>query len=134
MNMKRVILCLHFWNLIVICWPFFFVSLDFPPCGSGEFQCSNQVCIDEKQRCDGKTDCDDNTDETKCGNYSNFLTLMPIFDWNKDFFIRGVHILQTLFSTSLTVVPIFVQENNLLLSNLTLAVYWLSRETIPFVT
>ena len=61
--------------VIVISWAFFFVSLDFPPCGSGEFQCSNQVCIDEKQRCDGKTDCVDNSDEIECGNNSHLLTL-----------------------------------------------------------
>ena len=72
MNVKVVILCLQF------CWPFFVLSLDFPPCGSGEFQCSNQVCIDEIQRCDGKTDCDDNSDETECGNNSYYLTLRPI--------------------------------------------------------
>ena len=92
--------------------------LDFPPCGSGEFQCSNQVCIDEKQRCDGKTDCEDNSDEIECGNNSKLLTLKTNFiDWTKDFSFRGVHILQKLFfSTSLTVVPIFVQENKVLLS------------------
>ena len=41
---------------------------DFPPCGANEYQCYDKSCIDASQRCDGKTDCFDNSDEAGCGN------------------------------------------------------------------
>ena len=47
----------------------FLLFPDFPECKLGEFRCQNDVCIDENKHCDGKIDCDDESDEIGCGNY-----------------------------------------------------------------
>ena len=38
-------------------------------CGSGEWQCNNDECIDEGYLCDGTPDCNDESDEfaSQCG-------------------------------------------------------------------
>ena len=38
-------------------------------CRAGEFQCSNGDCIDERERCDGKADCRDRSDESGCRKF-----------------------------------------------------------------
>ena len=38
-------------------------------CRVSEFKCSNGNCIDDVKQCDGKDDCDDDTDELNCGTY-----------------------------------------------------------------
>ena len=42
-------------------------SVDFPPCSATQFQCYDKRCIDDIQRCDGKPDCHDSSDEDGCG-------------------------------------------------------------------
>ena len=44
-------------------------------CRSGEFQCSNGDCIAEAERCDGKFDCRDRSDESGCRKF-RFLFLI----------------------------------------------------------
>ena len=58
------------------------LNSDFPPCGANEYQCYDKSCVDASQRCDGKTDCFDSSDEDGCGN-NNFIcckngTLYPV--------------------------------------------------------
>ncbi|ENN73359.1 hypothetical protein YQE_10039, partial [Dendroctonus ponderosae] len=38
----------------------------FGRCPFGQFTCENKRCIDKGQRCDGKNDCEDNSDELDC--------------------------------------------------------------------
>ena len=52
----------------VIQWFFFvYVTTDFSPCETSQFQCKNQECIDSRQHCDEKVDCNDGSDEEECG-------------------------------------------------------------------
>ena len=46
---------------------FVYVTTDFPPCENSQYQCKDQECIDSRQCCDGKVDCNDGSDEEECG-------------------------------------------------------------------
>lgn len=41
-------------------------NCDFPACNSGQFRCSNAICIPMRWRCDGHSDCTDSVDEVNC--------------------------------------------------------------------
>lgn len=41
-------------------------NCDFPPCTSGQFRCTNAICIPNRWRCDGHADCTDAVDEANC--------------------------------------------------------------------
>lgn len=43
--------------------------LDFPACNTGQFRCTNAICIPTRWRCDGHADCTDNSDEVNCSKY-----------------------------------------------------------------
>lgn len=49
------------------------------PCGKNEHECTNHVCVNITQLCDGKNDCGDFSDETKCCKYCLVIT-QSIFD------------------------------------------------------
>lgn len=38
-------------------------------CSLKQFRCDDSVCIDASERCDGKVDCEDGTDEQYCCEY-----------------------------------------------------------------
>ena len=38
-------------------------------CPSGYFRCKNGQCINATNKCDANQDCNDASDETKCGKY-----------------------------------------------------------------
>ena len=42
-----------------------------PPCPRDQFQCVSGQCINATNRCDVKFDCDDKSDEERCGKYSS---------------------------------------------------------------
>ena len=37
-------------------------------CGTNQFKCDNQKCVDIDSQCNGYDDCGDNSDEKNCGN------------------------------------------------------------------
>lgn len=38
-------------------------------CPANHILCRNRNCVPEDKKCDGKDDCEDGTDEQKCGKY-----------------------------------------------------------------
>ena len=51
-------------------------------CESNEFYCNNGQCLDESNRCNGRDDCGDYSDEINCGSYyaciTHNITVFPI--------------------------------------------------------
>lgn len=43
------------------------------PCRSGEFMCNSGLCINAGWRCDGDSDCDDQSDERNCSEYRGLM-------------------------------------------------------------
>lgn len=43
-----------------------FLTLISGKCTVGEFECKNMECIDDRDRCNGITDCSDDSDEHGC--------------------------------------------------------------------
>lgn len=44
-------------------------------CGPTQFQCNDGSCIEQTQRCDGRTDCADFSDEQQCRKFQPPTTL-----------------------------------------------------------
>lgn len=51
------------------------VVLSLPECATGNIKCSNGKCIPESQKCNGKDDCGDGSDEGKCDSGKRKETL-----------------------------------------------------------
>lgn len=51
------------YHLSHICCRWKFIELE---CSESSFQCANNECIEQKERCNGSPDCSDNSDEQNC--------------------------------------------------------------------
>lgn len=51
------------WGLCFDCFPI------YAGCLSNQFKCNNGLCISETFRCDGYSDCEDDSDEVGCCEY-----------------------------------------------------------------
>lgn len=51
-------------RLTLFCWLMVF---SLPACGYNQFRCPDGTCLSVRQRCDGKADCVDMSDENNCG-------------------------------------------------------------------
>lgn len=49
------------------CFNYLFLVTPAPTCEPGKFMCKDGACIDEHLVCDLNQDCNDNSDEEKCG-------------------------------------------------------------------
>ena len=43
------------------------ISADMHGCSKSAFKCKLGTCISNAKRCDGNSDCEDNSDELNCG-------------------------------------------------------------------
>ncbi|WAQ97074.1 SCUB2-like protein [Mya arenaria] len=50
------------------------------PCSASEWQCDNGDCIDEALRCDGATNCGDNSDEDSCNVFLRLCSVIHSSD------------------------------------------------------
>ena len=41
-----------------------------PSCSATDFTCDNKQCVGESDKCNGRDDCGDNSDEQNCGSYT----------------------------------------------------------------
>ena len=52
-------------------------QFSFSYCTENEFSCNNGICVSMDQRCDGRSDCDDSSDEEEC------ILIVPDAGYNK---------------------------------------------------
>ncbi|CAB3365823.1 Hypothetical predicted protein [Cloeon dipterum] len=57
-------------------------DVEITVCGAKEFQCDRNRCINEKQNCDGKPDCNDQSDEANCPETGEYQCTADEFECN----------------------------------------------------
>lgn len=77
-TVSDTLLVLHLCGLTVL----LFLWLDEKTCGPHEFRCQNNNCVPEHWRCDGQSDCGDNTDEQNCSKSLVFGLLITLEGMN----------------------------------------------------